>query len=250
MPVVETCIAQNLLLWTLSNPRRSNALDPEMLLWIRERSQCLKGQVVLLTGAGDRVFSAGFDLKALPRLAAADPGKPPDQPLLDASAAMTAADATFIALLQGVVIGAGVELACACDLRLARPGVTFQVPASKLGVVYHAAGLIRFHAVFGPALARRLLLVGDTLSAEEAHAAGALAGLIEADELRNAGVDLARRLLAGAAHSLRAHRDFFRELEQQTLPAELLLAHQALRARTYAAADLEGVHKRALEQKS
>lgn len=250
MPVVETCIAPGLLLWTLSNPPRRNALDPEMLEWIRERSSCLDGQVVLLTGAGDRVFSAGFDLKALPQLAAAHPGTPPDKLLLDASAAMTNANATFIALLQGIVIGAGVELACACDFRIARPGVTFMVPASKLGVVYHAAGLVRFHAVFGPALARRLLLVGDTVSAEEALAAGALAKLVDAKNLSDTGVDLARRLLAGTAHSLRAHRDFFRELERQTLPAELLQAHQALRARTYAAADLESVHKRALEQKS
>ncbi len=250
MPVLETCIAPNLLLWTLSNPPRRNALDPEMLVWIRERANCLKGQVVLLTGAGDRVFSAGFDLKALPRLAAAHPGTPPDQLLLDASAAMTGADATFIALLQGIVIGAGVELACACDFRIAHPGVTFMVPASKLGVVYHAAGLIRFHAVFGPALARRLLLVGDTVSAEQALAAGALVEIVDTQDLSDTGVDLGHRLLAGATHSLRAHRDFFRAIEGQDLPAKLLQAHQALRVRTYAAADLEGAHERALDRKS
>jgi len=250
MPVVETRVAPGLLRWTLDNPPRRNALDPEMLGWIRERAQTLAGEVVLLTGAGDRVFSAGFDLKALARLAEEDPSTLPDQLLIDASSAMTEADATFVALLQGVVIGAGVELACACDLRLARPGVTFSVPASKLGVVYHAAGLLRFHAVFGAALARRLLLCGDSISAEEALNIGALATLVPADELAEAGEAIAHRLLAGAPHSLRAHRDFFRRIERQALPTDLLAEHSALRTRTYAAADLESAHSRALGRKS
>ncbi len=250
MPVVETRLAPRLLLWTLDNPPRRNALDPEMLEWICERARALAGEVVLLTGAGDRIFSAGFDLKALARLAEEDPDVLPDQLLIDATSAMTEADGTFVALLQGLVIGASVELACACDLRLARPGVTFSVPASKLGVVYHAAGLIRFHAVFGPALARRLLLCGDAISAEEALNIGALTDLVPADALLEAGTALGKRLLAGAPGSLRAHRDFFRRIERQTLPAELLKEHSALRERTFAEADLGSAHSRALGRKS
>lgn len=250
MPVVETRIAEGLLLWTLDNPPRRNALDPAMLGWIRARAPTLSGEVVLLTGAGDQVFSAGFDLKALARLAEEDPATLPDQLLIDASSAMTEADATFVALLQGLVIGAGVELACACDLRLARPGVTFSVPASKLGVVYHAAGLLRFHAVFGAALARRLLLCGERISAEEALSVGALAHLVPAEELTEAGEAVGRRLLAGAPHSLRAHRDFFRRIERLVLPTDLLAEHSALRTRSYAAADLGSAHRRALGRKS
>jgi len=250
MPVVQTQLAPGLLLWTLDNPARRNAVDPEMLGWLGASAQRLRGEVVLLTGAGTEVFSAGFDLKALARLSAEDSTTPPDQSLIDASSAISSADATFVALLQGLVIGAGVELACACDLRIARPGVTFYVPASKLGVVYHAAGLVRFHAVFGPALARRLLLAGDSITAEEAQAAGALAQLVDAEELLPAGEALGRKLLAGAPHSLRAHRDFFRQVESQPLPADVLAEHRSLRARTYAAADLESVRRRTLERKS
>lgn len=250
MPVLETRVAPGLLRWTLSNPARRNAVDPEMLAWIARRAGELAGEVVLLCGEGDRVFSAGFDLRALPRLAAADPTTPPDQPLIDAVAALQRADATFIAVLGGLVIGAAVELACACDLRLARRGITFQVPASKLGVVYHADGLVRFHAVFGPALARRLLLTGDAITAEEALAAGALAGLVDAEALRDAAESLGRRLLAGAPASLRAHRDFFRDLERRHLPAELLAEHRARRDEAYAAADLDRAHDRALGRKT
>ena len=179
-----------------------------------------------------------------------DPSNPPDQPLIDACAAISGADATFIALLQGRVIGAGVELACACDLRLARPGVTLYVPASKLGVVYHARGIIRFHAVFGPALARRLILAGDSITAEEAFAAGALAELCPAGELLTAGERLGRRILAGSPGPLRAHRQLLRELDDTTIAPERLAEHRSLRSRTYAAADLASVHRRALERKS
>lgn len=246
MPVVEETLAPGLLRWTLSNPRRRNAVDPEMLAWIARRAGELAGEVVLLCGEGDRVFCAGFDLNALPRLAAERPGVPPDQPLIDATAAMGRADGTFIAVLGGLVIGAGVELTCACDLRLARPGVTFQVPASKLGVVYHAAGLARFHAVFGPALCRRLLLAGEAIDADEALRAGALAGVVPAEALDAEAEALARRILAGAPHSLRHHRDLLRELERGPLDAERLDRHQAAREAAYGAADLDLARSRAL----
>lgn len=249
MPILEEILAPGLLRWTLSNPARRNAVDPEMLAWIEARSRALAGEVVLLTGEGEGVFSAGFDLHALGRLQRERPGEPPDLPMIRASSAMQAADATFVAVLQGLAIGAGVELAAACDLRIARRGVTFQVPAGKLGVVYHAAGIVRFHAVFGPALTRRLLLAGDRVDADEALAAGALAAVVDAEALAEAGVALGHRLLAGSSTSLRAHRDLLRALERAPLPAEAVDAHTAARAAAYAAADLSAAHDRALGRK-
>lgn len=250
MPVVEEALRPGLLRWTLSNPARRNAVDPEMLGWIEARSRALAGEVVLLTGEGTSAFSAGFDLNALHRLQAERPGVPPDQPLIDASTAMRAADATFVAVLQGFVIGAGVELAAACDLRIARPGVTFQVPAGKLGVVYHAAGVIRFHAVFGPALTQRLLLAGEAITAEEALSAGALVAVIDAAALTEASLALADRLLAGDPGALRAHRVLLRAIERTAVDPECLRAHADARAEAYARADLEETRRRALGRES
>ncbi|MEZ4452059.1 MAG: enoyl-CoA hydratase/isomerase family protein [Nannocystaceae bacterium] len=250
MPVLEATLAPGLLRWTLSNPARRNAVDPEMLGWIEARSRALSGEVVLLTGEGQSAFSAGFDLHSLRRLQAERPGVAPDQPLIDASTAIQAADATFVAALNGYAIGAGVELAAACDLRIARSGVTFQVPAGKLGVVYHAAGIRRFHAVFGPALTRRLLLAGEAITAEEALSAGALAAVVEADALDEAAVALCGRLSAGDPRSLRAHRDLLRAIERTAVDPDPLRAHADLRAEAYAAADLDETRRRALGRES
>jgi enoyl-CoA hydratase/carnithine racemase/uncharacterized protein YqeY len=124
------------------------------------------GEVVILTGEGDTSFCAGFDLDALPE----DSGAlalPPDAPLFAATAALRRADATLIAVLHGHVFGAGVELACSCDLRIARDDARFVIPAARLGVVYHADGVALLQRCFGLALTQRLLLLGETVSADE-----------------------------------------------------------------------------------
>ena len=248
MPILEEPLEPGLLRWTIAHPARRNALDPAALAWIVRRSAELRGEVVILTGDGDRVFSAGFDLTALPELAAADPATPPDAPLIAAAAALVAADAAFIAAINGPAIGAAVELAACCDLRLACPAATFYVPAAKLGVVYHAAGLARLRAAFGAGLTRRLILLGDRVTADEALVAGFLARVVELPALPAAAVEVARVLRAGSPRSLRAHRDLLRLLDRAALPEGALAAHHDARVAAYAAADLEGARRRALDR--
>lgn len=245
MPVVEETLAPGLLRWTLSNPRRRNAVDPEMLAWIAHRAGELAGEVVLLCGEGDRVFCAGFDLNALP---ASPPSglASPDQLLIDATAAMGRADGTFIAVLGGLVIGAGVELTCALrppprPPRRHLPGAGEQ----SFGSSHHAAGLARFHAVFGPALCRRLLLAGEAIDADEALRASAPSRGGPAEALDAEAEALARRILAGA-HSLRHHRDLSASSSAGPLDAERLDRHQAAREAAYGAADLDLARSRAL----
>ncbi|MCA9713172.1 MAG: enoyl-CoA hydratase/isomerase family protein [Myxococcales bacterium] len=232
----ERVVAPGVLRWTLDNPSKRNAVHPDALAWISARARALSGEVVLLTGAGERAFSAGFDLSALPQALASSRALP-DQPLIDACDAMQAADASFVAVLNGYVIGAGVELACACALRIARAGVWFQVPAARLGVVYHARGLQRFRAVFGPGLVRRLMLLGDRLSAEEVLAVGGLARLVEGpDELERAATELATRLREASPRSTRGHRAMLLSLERDGAPdAARLAEHEARRREAYAA---------------
>lgn len=246
MNLVEETLEPGVLRWMITNPRRRNALDPASFAFITRRAAELRGEVVILTGEGDRIFSAGFDLTTLPELAQSDPQSPPDTPLIAAAGAMIDADATFIAALNGPAIGAGVELAICCDLRLACPGVTLQVPAGKLGVIYHAAGLARLHAALGPGLVRRLILLGEAITADEALAVGALARLVPQDALADAALAAARALRATSPRSLRAHRDLFRRLDRAPLPPDALAAHHEARVAAYAATDLEATHRRAL----
>ncbi len=222
------------LWWTLDHPRRRNAIGPDALRWITGRCADLSGQTVVLTGAGDEAFCAGFDLTALGPV---QDGPPPDAPLMQASDAMEAANATFIAAINGFAIGAGLELACACDIRIARDDAWFTVPAATLGVVYHAAGLRRLHAVLGPALCRRLLLLGERVSAEALAQAGALTRITAPESLQADVLTTLEALATGAALSQRAHRTFLRALQRGGPDAEVLREHD--RARTQAYAGLE-----------
>lgn len=220
------------LRWILDNPRRRNAVHPDALRWITTRCAALRGETVVLTGAGDEAFCAGFDLTALQPTEA---GPAPDVPLAEAAAAMEDADATFVAAFNGFAIGAGLELACACDLRIAREDAWFAIPAAKLGVVYHAAGLQRLHAVLGEAVVGRLLLLGERVSADALADAGALTHVVAPASLQATVETTIAALQAGSPLSLRAHRDLFRALKRGEAGADLLARHEDARARAYTA---------------
>lgn len=219
------------LWWTLDKPERRNAVGPDALRWIARRCATLCGETVVLRGAGDTAFCAGFDLTALRPTAE---GHPPDAPLAEATAAMEAADATFIAAINGFAIGAGLELVCACDLRIATEDAWFAIPAAKLGVVYHAAGLRRLHAVLGPAVLRRLLLLGERVNADALAEAGALTHLVASTSLSATIETTVAAAGRGAPLSLRAHRSFLRALQRGETSAQLLEQHRAARTEAYA----------------
>jgi enoyl-CoA hydratase/carnithine racemase len=242
--------------WWLCNEARRNAVTPAALRWIAARAPGLAGEIVVLRGAGAqseaggstsaskpapaKAFCAGFDLTALiGASASADAGDDelPDASLVAATAAMHRADATFVAALDGYAIGAGVELACACDLRLCVRGAFFAVPAAELGVVYHAAGLAALREAFGPAGARRLLVLGERLSAEDAWSAGALVRLCEPEAFEAELADVLGRLRRAAPLSLRGNRDLLRRLDHGPLPSDALQEHEARRRAAYASED-------------
>ncbi len=218
-------------LWTLNRPAKRNALRREMFAWIAERAAQLAGEVVVIRGAGGRVFSSGFDLDALP-----EPGLAtvPDAALIAASKALEVADATLIAAVDGPAIGAAVELLCRCDFQVAHPGVWCRVPAASLGVVYHADGLAAFHARLGSALARRLLVAGEKVDATELHGAGFLSHIVAADEVGPRAYALAETIAANNPASTRAHRQMFRALDHGQVTPELLQLHTQARVLAYA----------------
>lgn len=233
--VREDLLEPGVLRWVLDNPARRNAIAPPVFAWMARRCAELRGEVVILRGEGDRAFSAGFDLTALAELDPAKTGstEPPDQILIRATAAMHEADATFVAALNGYVIGAGVELVAAADLRLACPVASLRVPAGKLGVVYHAAGLTRIHAAFGSTVTRRLFLAGEQVTI--ADAAASLTAIVELADLDDEALALARRIRELQPRSVTGNRRLLRALDRAVaLPADLLETHEQARRDAYA----------------
>jgi len=154
--------------------------------------------VVVVTGAGDRAFSAGFDLR---ELADTDTDAPNGADLgyrmADAVEAMAA---VTIAAIHGHCIGGGVVLAAACDLRLAADNTRFAIPEVDLGIPLAWGGIPRLVREIGPAMTRELVMTCRPFDAHEAKALGFVNRVVE-----RAGLDAAADALARELHE-KAHR--------------------------------------------
>lgn len=225
--------SDRILRWRLHNPARRNAVSPAMLRWIASRCPELRGEVVVIEG-DDEGFCSGFDLT---ELAVTQDEATPDETLIAATWAMRSADATFVAAVHGHAIGAGVELAATCDFRIATTTAQFRVPAGRLCVVYHARGLMLMHAAFGGALTRRMILAGDSVSATQAYAAGALHECVKPKALAASVDALCQAIIEQAPASVRGNRALMRTLDEAPLPPDLIAAHEQARAIAYASQD-------------
>jgi 2-(1,2-epoxy-1,2-dihydrophenyl)acetyl-CoA isomerase len=102
-----------------------------------------------------------------------------------------------IAGIRGPAVGAGLDLACACDMRLAAPDARFSAAYIKVGLFPGYGGVWFYPRLFGMAKAAEMVLTGDFISADEALAAGFLNRIVPADTLLSEALKLAARISAG-----------------------------------------------------
>ncbi|MBF9048315.1 enoyl-CoA hydratase/isomerase family protein [Rhodobacterales bacterium LSUCC0031] len=184
-------------LWTLTlnRPEKANSLTAEMLAWmvdlVMEASVDPHLRGLIITGAGDKVFSAGADLdQARAGLATS--------PLWeDVSGAIAALPCLTIAALNGTLAGGAFGMALACDLRIAVPDARFFYPVAKLGFLPQPSDPGRLVALMGPARAKLLLLGGQKFTAEEALGFGLIDRIVPGKALMDAARDIAADALAG-----------------------------------------------------
>ncbi|SFU82435.1 enoyl-CoA hydratase/isomerase family protein [Alicyclobacillus macrosporangiidus] len=157
---------------------------------------------LVVTGAGDRAFVAGADIKEFPRVMAEDGAE--DLALdLDASLdALAACPKPTIAALNGVTLGGGLELALACDFRIAEVQVQLGFPEVKLGLFPGAGGTQRLPRLIGASRAKELIFCGEPISAEEAHRMGLVNRVVETGQAVQAAVGFAQVFRARSLASL------------------------------------------------
>lgn len=207
---------------TLDRPEKRNALTPEGLLDLRTAVTEAEAAVVHLTGAGG-AFSAGADFDSVEAAAEADDAEGFIRRGQETMTAIEDAESVVVAGIDGPARGGGVELALACDVRVATPDATFAETGVKLGLFGAWGGTHRLPAVVGLGDAMDLSLSGRTLDAEEARRIGLVQRIVEdpstvSEEL--AGNDTAalrtlkRRLRAHerVEEQERAEREAFGEL--------------------------------------
>lgn len=213
-------------LLTLDNPARRNALSPSLLAEIPaalERAARDGARAAVLTAAGP-LFSAGYDITALP--------EEPDPewlrghgPLAAALTVVNQGPLPVVAALNGSAIGAGCELALACDLRVAHPGVRLQMPPVRMGLIYTPLGVARLVALCGLGRARELLLLAQPLAAEEALGWGLLNRVVPAEQVVDVALELARQVALWSPQAVRGTRVLLEALLTQqgggSLPPEV-----------------------------
>ena len=235
---------------TISNPEKRNALDHAILDRLAELLTSLDARCVILTGT-QGMFSSGYDIGEIPEdVFAEEAEKLVAHPFTAAIQALEAYPYATVAALSGHAIGGGLELALACDLRIAREGILLGMPPAKLGLVYSHTGLRKFLSAIGEPRTRELFLLGRNVDARTALAWGLVNDVVGEHELAETALDVAGELAANAPLSISGNKRVLRELlaAGSALDPDVERELIALRRACFASEDLrEGM--RAFAQK-
>jgi enoyl-CoA hydratase/carnithine racemase len=246
----------NRFIWTatISNLEKRNTLTPKML---EELSDFLRAQkhhedirVLVVRGAGEKSFSAGYDISKIQSGAGAeDEEKTSSEVLYRALKDIENFPAPVIAMINGYCLGAGCHLAATADLRISSEEAKYGITPAKLGLVYHPEGIYQLFSLIGPAKTKELFYTGSLYSAKEAKEMGLVDYIIPANKLEETVYDLARKIADNAPLSVRGTKYIVNNIVHAVhLNSEVMQNIENIRQKAYASEDLkEG--KRAFSEK-
>jgi|PlaIllAssembly_1097288.scaffolds.fasta_scaffold147915_1 enoyl-CoA hydratase/carnithine racemase len=192
--------------WTIDGEARRNALSRAMIRELLENLVRVRDdrdiRCIVLTGKGDKAFCAGADLKERSTMSVEEVHHF-HQSLRDAFRGIETAPQAFVAALNGVALGGGLELALACDLRVAADGVEMGLPEVGLGIIPGGGGTVRLPRAIGVARAKDLILTGRRVAAAEALEMGLVSRVAAAGALREVALQVAGMVARNAPVSIR-----------------------------------------------
>jgi enoyl-CoA hydratase len=204
---------------TLNRPEAANSLNPEL---VRELGRAFHEiatddgtQVVILTGAGEKIFCAGMDLRAFseskdePTGAAASPSGGDGEAAAPAYDMKNLSPKPVIAAVNGAAVGGGFELALSCDLVVAAETARFGLPEVKRGL-FAAGGGTLLGTRLPLSLALEVALTGELISAERASQWGLVNRVVPAAELLEASLALANTIAANGPIGIRTTKELVR----------------------------------------
>ena len=232
MSELVSCQVHDGLAWiTLERPEVRNALSFDTLGRLGELVAQLASdravRVVLVTGRGDQAFCAGADLKERVGFTEAQT-RAFVQRIGDTFTALAAMPQPSIAVLNGVAFGGGLELALACDLRVAVEGVRMGLTETSLAIIPGAGGTQRLPRVVGAARAKDLILTARRVDAAEAASLGLVDRLAAPGTLRETALELASAIAANGPLAVAAAKQAIDEAAAGLDLAAGLLRERAL----------------------
>jgi enoyl-CoA hydratase/carnithine racemase len=218
---------------TLNAPESRNALTDavvDALVAACDRVNAdMSVTCVIITGAG-RGFCSGGDVKEMRSRA----GLPRDSPaemrrsylngIQRIPLAVTGIEVPVIAAVNGHAMGAGLDLAVMCDIRLAAEDAQFGESFLRVGIISGDGGAWFLPRVIGPARANMMSFTADPIDAATALSWGLVSAVMPAGDLMHEAMALARRIAGHPPHSLRMYKKLLRESQAMSLPASLELA--------------------------
>ncbi|MEY4736233.1 MAG: hypothetical protein RL302_552 [Pseudomonadota bacterium] len=210
---------------TLSHPGKFNAMSRSMWLALRAVFEALQGDAavrcVVVQGA-DGNFCAGGDISEYPgfRFDAQQLQHFHEVEVWGALQAMLDCDVPLLALIQGNCMGAGVEIASCCDLRLASAAARFGAPIAKLGFPMAPKEAALVARAVGDTTARAMLLAAEVFDAQHMATHGFLTKVLPEDQLASYTQALALRIASLAPQAARMNKQTFRALNRPLAPAE------------------------------
>lgn len=202
-------------LLTLNRPDSANSLNPELMdqlgIALQEVLDDADARVIVLTGAGDRVFCAGMDLSALGAFNDKTTDGAEPRPGAEALASFMAGTypKPVVAAVNGAAVGGGLELVMSCDLVVAAQHARFGLPEVKRGL-FAAGGGTMLSTRIPLALALEMGLTGRLIDAPKALAAGLLNEVVEPDDLISTAVALADEVAANGPMAVQLTKTLMR----------------------------------------
>jgi len=212
---------------TLNRPDKMNALNPELfdelLVAMKAINEDDEVRALILTGAG-RAFCAGADLGMIQNLGK-DNFMPKFRRLIQKVQAVTNAieglEKPVIGAINGPAIGGGLDIAIACDLRIASDKAVFSEAFIRLGLVPDMGATFRLPRLVGIARAKEIILTGDTITATEAEKIGLVNRVVPADKLMEEARKWAEKLAAGPPLAIKAAKQLINNAASTNLHSAL-----------------------------
>lgn len=213
---------------TIDRPSALNALSFDLLDELADALEHLDHdpacRAVVLTGAGERAFAAGADIK---ELATQSPDSLRAGRRFEVWDRLWAVGVPLIAAVRGVALGGGCELAMSCDMIVAADDARFGQPEIRIGVMPGAGGTQRLTRAIGTARAMEVILAGRDLGAREAEAAGLVTTVVPAAATVDAALELAARVAAMPPLAARAAKRAIRGAAELPLAVGLAAEREA-----------------------
>lgn len=206
---------------TLNRPEAMNSIDPETRAELREAWTRVGTdpaiRVAIITGAGDRAFCTGSDLKKTMPPSASHAeltfGASTSDHLLDG----LDTDKALIAAVNGFAVGGGLEIALGCDIRIASTSAEFGLSEARVGSIPGGGGTQTLPRAVGQASAMYMLLTGDRIDAAEALRIGLVTEVLEPKDLMDRAQEIASRIAANAPLAVSAIKRLVRQGSNMTL---------------------------------